>query len=379
MVFELLVADQPAREAHDPQSEVLGLGRRSGRRGQPLSRARGTPDSRSQPRRHRGQPGCLHHCNLCVRACREVQVNDVIGMAYRGHGAKIVFDFDDPMGDSTCVACGECVQACPTGALMPATMLDDQGRPRHFRGPGRRQRLPLLRRRLPDHGTRSRTTRSSSVDGRDGPANEQPALREGPLRLRLHRPSSIRLTKPLIRRDDAPKDPATSISTRPTHSSHFREATWEEALETGQPDGLKAILDEDDGPPAMAGFGSAKGSNEEAYLFQKAGAHRLRHQQCRPLHAPVPRLLRRRSDGMHRFGRRDRPVHRGQAIPTCIIVIGANPAQNHPVAATYLKQAAKTRGNADRHGPAASQGLSRYADHMLQFKPGPGCRHCSTP
>ena len=71
---------------------------------------------------------CIH-CNLCVRACREVQVNDVIGMAGRGHDEKIVFDFDDPMGDSsTCVACGECVQACPTGALMPASLLDDERR-----------------------------------------------------------------------------------------------------------------------------------------------------------------------------------------------------------------------------------------------------------
>ena len=52
--------------------------------------------------------------------CREEQVNDVIGYAWRGEHAKIVFDFDDPMGTSTCVACGECVQACPTGALTPA-------------------------------------------------------------------------------------------------------------------------------------------------------------------------------------------------------------------------------------------------------------------
>ena len=69
---------------------------------------------------------CIH-CNLCVRACREVQVNDVIGMAGRGADAKIVFDFDDPMGASTCVACGECVQACPTGALMPATLVAEDG------------------------------------------------------------------------------------------------------------------------------------------------------------------------------------------------------------------------------------------------------------
>src|SRR6185369_8587094 len=59
-------------------------------------------------------------CTRCVRACRDEQVNDVIGLAYRGDHAKIVFDMDDPMGASTCVACGECVQACPTGALMPA-------------------------------------------------------------------------------------------------------------------------------------------------------------------------------------------------------------------------------------------------------------------
>src|SRR5204862_441917 len=59
-------------------------------------------------------------CTRCVRACRDVQVNDVIGLAYRGEHEKPVFDMDDAMGASTCVACGECVQACPTGALMPA-------------------------------------------------------------------------------------------------------------------------------------------------------------------------------------------------------------------------------------------------------------------
>src|SRR2546430_11505336 len=76
----------------------------------------------------RGNRDACIQWGLCVRACREGQVNDVIGMAYRGHGAKVVFDFDDPMGESTCVACGECVQACPTGALMPASRLDGRGR-----------------------------------------------------------------------------------------------------------------------------------------------------------------------------------------------------------------------------------------------------------
>ena len=56
-------------------------------------------------------------CTRCLSACREEQVNDVIGFAWRGKNAKIVFDFDDNIGSSSCVGCGECVQACPTGAL----------------------------------------------------------------------------------------------------------------------------------------------------------------------------------------------------------------------------------------------------------------------
>ena len=59
-------------------------------------------------------------------------MNDVIGMAYRGHGAKVVFDFDNGMGHSTCVACGECVQVCPTGALMEKNLLDTAGKRVHY-------------------------------------------------------------------------------------------------------------------------------------------------------------------------------------------------------------------------------------------------------
>ena len=82
--------------------------------------ATGRRADRSHPAMAVQLDACIH-CRLCVRACREVQVNDVIGMADRGARRTIVFDFDDPMGQSTCVACGECVQACPTGALLPAS------------------------------------------------------------------------------------------------------------------------------------------------------------------------------------------------------------------------------------------------------------------
>ncbi|MBV9347170.1 MAG: (2Fe-2S)-binding protein, partial [Pseudolabrys sp.] len=128
MVFDLLVTDQPERkDAHDPNSKFwtwadkmgVDVGRFPEREKMPAS-------DRSHVAMAVNLDACIH-CNLCVRACREVQVNDVIGMAARGHHEKIVFDFDDPMGASTCVACGECVQACPTGALMPATQVDENG------------------------------------------------------------------------------------------------------------------------------------------------------------------------------------------------------------------------------------------------------------
>jgi formate dehydrogenase major subunit len=127
MVAELLLTDQPAIEvAHDPDSELWKIVKRqkieAGRFPKRDAIEVPKPD-RSHVAMAVNLDACIQ-CNLCVRACREVQVNDVIGMAGRGHTEKIVFDFDDPMGASTCVACGECVQACPTGALMPATQVD---------------------------------------------------------------------------------------------------------------------------------------------------------------------------------------------------------------------------------------------------------------
>ncbi|HSG91839.1 MAG TPA: 2Fe-2S iron-sulfur cluster-binding protein, partial [Pseudomonadales bacterium] len=172
MVMELLIADQPARAAaHDPDSKFWRW-----------ADAMGIADSRF-PARPAIAGDASHvaiavnldaciQCNLCVRACREVQVNDVIGMAYRGHGAKVVFDFDDPMGQSTCVACGECVQACPTGALMESSLLDAKGVRTEF--PDRS--VDTL---CPYCGVGCQTTvhvkddRIIHVDGRDGPANEQ--------------------------------------------------------------------------------------------------------------------------------------------------------------------------------------------------------------
>jgi formate dehydrogenase major subunit len=305
---------------------------------------------------------CIH-CNLCVRACREVQVNDVIGMGGRGHHARIVFDMGDPMGASTCVACGECVQACPTGALMPASAVDEKGigrarADRHvdsvcpYCGVGCQIRYHV------------RGDKLAFVTGRPGPANENRLCVKGRFGFDyVHHPH--RLTKPLIRKDGVAKhaegrvDPANPFT-------HFREATWEEALARAA-SGLKTIRDRS-GSEALAGFGSAKGSNEEAYLFQKLirlgfGTNNVDH--CTRLcHASSVAAL------MEGIGSGAVTAPFTEAMNAdVIIVIGANPTENHPVAATYFKQAAKRGATLIVMDPRG-QALKRHATHMLQFRPG---------
>jgi formate dehydrogenase major subunit len=362
MVMELLLADQPARDiAHDRDSrfwhwaeQLRVIDSRFPERASP-------PPDASHPAMRVALDACIH-CNLCVRACREVQVNDVIGMAYRGHQAKIVFDQDDTMGASTCVACGECVQACPTGALMEATLVDEQG-------VGRTDGLREVDSVCPFCGVgcqltyQVRDNRIAAVQGRSGPANENRLCVKGRFGFDYIN-SPQRLTKPLIRRDDAPKSGDLDLDPK-NPLSHFREASWEEALDAAA-NGLKAVRDRDGGN-ALSGFGSAKCSNEEAYLFQKLvrtgfGTNNVDH--CTRLcHASsVAALLEGVGSGAVSapFGAvKDADV---------VMVIGANPTENHPVAATYFKQAAKT-GTLIVMDPRG-MALKRHATHMLQFKPG---------
>src|SRR5436305_4980840 len=362
LVFELLIGDQPERAtAHDPESrfwrwaDTLDIdGSRFPRRLPPA------PD-RSHPAMAVQLDACIH-CNLCVRACREVQVNDVIGMAGRGHGEKIVFDFDDPMGRSTCVACGECVQACPTGALMPASLVDQNG---VFCNEPDREVESVC----PYCGVgcqltyKIRNDHIVAVEGKDGPSNHNRLCVKGRFGFDyVHHPD--RLTEPLIRKDGVGKDDVAIDPANPW--THFRKATWEEALD-GAAEGLKRIRDRD-GRYALAGFGSAKGSNEEAYLFQKLvrtgfGSNNVDH--CTRLcHASSVAAL---MEGIG-SGAVTAPFT-AAADAEVIIVIGARPTENHPVAATFFKQAAKRGARLYVMDPR-SQFMARYATKMLQFKPG---------
>jgi len=296
-------------------------------------------------------------CTRCVRACRDEQVNDVIGFAFRGAHSQVVFDMDDPMGDSTCVGCGECVQACPTGALMPAQEV------------GLVKADRLVDSLCPYCGVGCQLTyhvkdnKILFVQGRDGPANHGRLCVKGRYGFDYaHHPH--RLTQPLIRRDDAPK--RGDFVMEPNRvMEFFRVATWEEALSRAG-GGLKTIRDKY-GKKSLAGFGSAKGSNEEAYLFQKLvrtgfGSNNVDH--CTRLcHASsVVALL----EGIG-SGAVSNPVMDVMKA-SVVIVIGANPTVNHPVAATWIKNAVKQGTQLILCDPRKSD-LARLSHRHLQFKP----------
>jgi formate dehydrogenase major subunit len=365
LVLELLLADLPAQgsrwvdgDAKRPHGELSDWAARLGVSARPALAAL----RREAPAADASHPAMAVHldaciqCTRCVRACRETQMNDVIGVLQRGAAARIAFDLGDAMGDSSCVGCGECVQACPTGALSANTLVGDQRVDKTvdsvcpYCGVG-----CLIRYQVRDG-------RIVAVDGRDGPANAGRLCVKGRFGFDYvhHRQ---RLTRPLIRKPGVAKDP--QATPRPDDwQTVFREASWDEALDLAAA-GLRRLRD-GHGKRTLAGFGSAKGSNEEAYLFQKLvrtgfGSNNVDH--CTRLcHASsVAALL----EGVG-SGAVSNPVNDVQHAGL-ILVIGSNPTANHPVAATWMKNAAARGTKIVLADPRRTE-LSRHAWRTLQFR-----------
>jgi formate dehydrogenase major subunit len=316
-------------------------------------------------------------CDRCIRACDDIQSNEVIGRTGKGHGSRIAFDLDQPMGASSCVSCGECVASCPTGALTNKPLS-----------------LPLIPRVqttavdsvCPYCGVGCALTyhvkdnRILWVEGRDSPGNQGRLCVKGRYGwdYALH---PQRLTRPLLRRPEFyPKGPLSpevrqSISEEKAppyyqddaalHAA-FREASWDEALDLIA-SRLRQIK-QSHGPGALAGFGSAKCSNEEAYLFQKLiravlGTNNVDH--CTRLcHASSVAALQQTigsSAVTDVFG----DVRYAEVV----LLTGTNTASNHPVAATFFKEAAK-RGTklivVDPRRPT----IADFASWYCRIKPG---------
>ncbi|MDC1296282.1 formate dehydrogenase subunit alpha, partial [Pseudomonadota bacterium] len=264
---------------------------------------------------------------------------------------------------SSCVGCGECVQACPTGALMETALLDDNNVQTVFPDIHIKSLCPFC-------GVGCQTNVSVkdnsivAVNGDNGPANENRLCVKGRFGFDyINNP--LRLTEPLIRIDKKSKVWDLTIESKDVYK-YFRKASWEEALSYSSKK-FNSILNNYP-VNSLAGFGSAKGSNEEAYLFQKlirTGFKTNNVDHCTRLcHASsVAALLQ--SVGSAAV---TAPFTAAKDAE-CIIVIGARPEQNHPVAASYLKQAVKNGSKLIIMDPR-KQNLSRYATHHLQFNPG---------
>jgi formate dehydrogenase major subunit len=365
MVLEMLLADLPEQghkwlddRAEAPHGELSQWAEQLGVQVRPelaSLRREAVPADLSHPAMAVNLDACIQ-CNRCERACRDLQVNDVIGLAFRGAHTQVVFDLADPMGASSCVGCGECVQACPTGALMAKSHMGPQSVDREvdsvcpFCGVG-----CLVTYQVRDE-------KIISVKGRAGPANEGRLCVKGRFGMDyVHSPD--RITRPLIRKPGVAKD----VRLTDGHTDWrevFREASWDEALDlaAGPLNALRAAH----GPKSLAGFGSAKGSNEEAYLFQKLvrtgfGSNNVDH--CTRLcHASsVSALL----EGVG-SGAVSNPV-RDVEHSDLILVIGSNPTNNHPVAATWMKNAARRGTRIVLADPRVTD-IGRHAWRVLPFK-----------
>jgi len=325
-------------------------------------------------------------CDRCIRACDEVQVNDVIGRTGKGYTARISFDLDVPMGESTCVSCGECAAACPTDALTHRPIEDAQAQQQHaqHQQPAGLEAVESI---CPYCGVGCALTwqvareqnRVVRADGRASPGNQSRLCVKGRYGFDFSRHPQ-RLTKPLIR-IDYPKH-ALSPEVRESSGRRgrkpggivdygdvlpaFREASWEEALDLCA-ERLLAIKQEQ-GPGALAGFGSAKCSNEEAYLFQKLvravfGTNNVDH--CTRLcHASsVTALLQMIGSGAvtTTFG----DVENSDVA----LLTGTNTTSNHPVAATFFKQAAR-RGTKLIVVDPRKNGISEHAWRFCQIRSG---------
>jgi formate dehydrogenase major subunit len=381
VLTELLMADQPdvdPKETTTGDNLLLELARRyeTGHAERlPQARGRGVDDS--NPVISVNHDACIL-CDRCVRACDDIQGNDVIGRSGKGYATRIAFDLDDPMGESTCVTCGECVAACPTGALVNKPIHGVPIRPR--------SELRSVDTVCPYCGVGCALTYHvdeergaiAYADGREQPGSQKRLCVKGRYGWD-YAASPQRLTTPLIR-VTYPKGPLSSdvkgegrgrkrpggIVDYDEVLPHFREATWEEALDLAA-SRLKAIH-ERDGAGAIAGFGSAKCSNEEAYLFQKLiragfGTNNVDH--CTRLcHASSVAAL------LEGVGSGAVSTTYGDIVNADVAILaGTNTTANHPVASSFFKQA-RRRGTRLIVVDPRRERIADHADIFCQIKPG---------
>ncbi|WP_422733145.1 formate dehydrogenase subunit alpha [Micromonospora sp. WMMD558] len=317
LALELLVSQLPAR-ALDIPAERSELVRACHHFGLTASRFDGATRNagvdHSHPYVKLDRDLCIA-CNRCVRMCAEVQGTFALSLAGRGFDTVVVAGTGGPWVSSPCVACGGCVDTCPSGALSEPGLSDPRPISRTttttcgYCGVG-----CTLRVHVRDDAV------AAITPVHDAPVNRGHACVKGRFAHAFIR-SRERLTTPLVR--DGGRD------------SPLRPASWREAL-TVAATRLAAIRDRH-GPDAIGMISSARATNEENYLAQKfarvvLGTNNI--DNCSRLcHAPSAVGLTASFGHAGGTNSVDDLDH-----TDCILIAGANPTEAHPVIGARLKQ-----------------------------------------
>ncbi len=286
---------------------------------------------------------CIN-CSRCVRACDEIQGQHVLSMHGRGFNAKIIKGLDESFADSECVSCGACSQACPTSAISDVFFSKSIEATKKTRtictycGVGCNLNV----------ATKDNDVLSIQAPV-DAEVNHSHTCLKGRYAFKFYNHKD-RLRKPLIKQPDG----------------EFKETTWEEAY-----DHIFALLTQikkDHGGNAVAGISSARCTNEENYLMQKfirqvMGTNNI---DCcaRVCHSPT-------AWGMQKSFGTGAATNSYEDIEhsRCVMVIGANPTEGHPVTGARLKQHIMKGTPLIVIDPRKIE-LVPYAKHHLQLRPG---------
>ena len=285
---------------------------------------------------------CIN-CYRCVRACDEVQGEFVLSMSARGFDSKIIKDNDTNFFDSSCVSCGACAQACPTSAISDvfqskAIMATDTTRTIcTYCGVGCNLEVSTANGEI-----------LSIKSPFDAEVNQGHTCIKGRYAFKFYNHDD-RLRSPLIKKN-----------------GEFEEVSWDEAYDFIA-EKLNTIKAEN-GPDYIAGISSSRCTNEENYLMQKfiraaVGTNNI--DGCaRVCHAPTALGMQ----WTFGTGAATNSIEDLQHTD-CIMVIGANPTNAHPVTGAKLKQHAIKSKTTIVIDPRTTK-IAKYATHHLAIRPG---------
>ena len=323
-------------------------------------------------------------CGRCVEACQNVQVNETLTIDWESAHPRVLWDGGTKIDGSSCVSCGHCVNVCPCNALMEKSMLGEAGfltdTPEHALndmievvkgieppiGYGPILALSEMESEMRNHRTKKTKTVCTycavgctfevwtrdryilKIEPTHGPANGISTCIKGKFAWG-HINSNDRLVKPLLR-----------------DGSTYREIEWNEALDIIEQN-FKRIRDQH-GPDALAFIASSKCSNEESFLMQKLaraviGTNNV--DNCARYCQNPATMGLQRTVGYGGDSGSIADIERAGLV----MIVGANPAENHPVLATRVKRSHKHRGQRLIVADLRKNEMAERADIFFQPNP----------